>query len=143
MSLILGMIQFSAGLLLSVDRSELLIFYINCAGYDFLSLISVSEQLLLLLLLLLLLHNVEQESASAAKYLGVTITDDLSWSSHIDNTTMKAKQTLGFLKRNIRVHSQDLKSVTYKTLVRPQLEYTSTVSLRKHAHAIYNNISRL
>ena len=39
----------------------------------------------------------------------------------------KANQTFGFLKRNIRVHNKDLKSVAYKTLVRPQLEYASTV----------------
>ena len=76
-----------------------------------------------------ILHNVELESASAAKYLGVTIADDLSWSSHIDNTTKKANQNLGFLKRNIRVHNKDPKSVAYKTFVRSQLEYASTVSL--------------
>ena len=74
-----------------------------------------------------ILHNVELESASAAKYLGVTIADDLSWSPHIDNTTKKANQTLDFLKRNIRVHNKDLKSIAYKTLVRQQLEYASTV----------------
>ena len=74
-----------------------------------------------------ILHTVELESAPAVNYLGVTIADDLSWSPHIDNTTKKANQTLGFLKRNIRVHIKDLKSVAYKTLVRPQLEYASTV----------------
>ena len=74
-----------------------------------------------------ILHNVELESASAAKYLEITIADDLSWSSHIDNTTKKATQTLRYLKRNTRVHNKDLKSVAYKTLVRPQLEYASTV----------------
>ena len=68
-----------------------------------------------------ILHNVELENASAAKYLGVTIADDLSWSPHIDNTTKKANQTLGFLKRNIRVHNKDLNSVAHKTLVRQQL----------------------
>ena len=74
-----------------------------------------------------ILHNVELGSASAAKYLGVTINGDLSWYPHIDNTTKKANHTLGFLKRNIRVHNKDMKSVAYKTLVRPQLEYASTV----------------
>ena len=68
-----------------------------------------------------LLHNVELESVPAAKYLRVTIADDLSWSKHIDITTKKANQTLGFLKRKI------FKPVTYKTHVRPQLEYASTV----------------
>ena len=59
--------------------------------------------------------------------LGVTISDDLSWGPHINSITKKANQTLGFLIRNIMVHNKDLKSVAYKTLVRPQLEYASTV----------------
>ena len=66
------------------------------------------------------------DSVSSVKYLGVTISDELSWSTHIDNITKSENQTLGFLKRNFRVH-KDLKSVAYKTLVRPQLEYASTV----------------
>ena len=67
------------------------------------------------------------DSVSSVKYLGVTISDELSWSTHIDNITKSENQTLGFLKRNFRVHKKDLKSVAYKTLVRPQLEYASTV----------------
>ena len=39
----------------------------------------------------------------------------------------KANQTLGFLKRNIKVHNKNLKSIAYTTFVRPQLEYASTV----------------
>ena len=88
---------------------------------------------------LFLVHNVELESASAAKYLGVSVADDLSWSPHIDNTTKKANQTLGFLKRNIRVHNKDLKLVPYKTLVRPQLEYASTVWYPHH----YKDINKV
>ena len=33
----------------------------------------------------------------------------------------------GFLKRHIKVNNKDLKSTAYTTLVRPQLEYASTV----------------
>ena len=73
------------------------------------------------------LHDTMLDSLSSGKYLGVTISDYLSWSTHIDNITKSANQTLGFLKRNIRVHIKDLKSVAYKTLVRQQLEYASTV----------------
>ena len=43
--------------------------------------------------------------------------------SHTDYTAKKANQSLGFLKRNIRVRYKDLKSNAYKTL----LEYDSTV----------------
>ena len=64
-----------------------------------------------------ILHTIELESVSAAKYLlGITIADDLSWSPHIDITSKKANQTLGFLKRIIRVNNKDLKSIAYKLL---------------------------
>ena len=83
------------------------------------------------------LHNTELESVSAAKYLGVTILDDLIWGTHIDIVTKKANQTLGFLKRNIKVHNQNLKSTAYKTPIRPQLEYASTVWSQHTATDIY------
>ena len=56
-----------------------------------------------------ILHDTIHQTVPSAKYLGVTISDDLSWSPHIDLITKKANQTLGFLKRNIKVHNQDLK----------------------------------
>ena len=73
------------------------------------------------------LHGRVLESVPSAKYLGVAISEDLKWSERISNITKKALQTLGFLKRNIWVHNKDLKPTAYKTLVRPQLEYASTV----------------
>ena len=39
-----------------------------------------------------ILHNFEVESASAAKYLGVNIADDLTWSLNIDNITKKTTE---------------------------------------------------
>jgi len=38
-----------------------------------------------------------------------------------------ANNTLGFLRTNIKIHFESLKSSAYKVLVRPQLEYCSTV----------------
>ena len=73
------------------------------------------------------LHGCVLESVPAAKYLGVTISEDLKWTDHINDISKKATQTLGFLKRYIRVHNRDLKSTAFKTFVRPQLEYASTV----------------
>ena len=61
----------------------------------------------------------------------------LNWGTDIDNITKKANQTLGFLKRNIKVHNQDLKPTAYKTLIRPQLEYASTVWSTHTATDIY------
>ena len=62
-----------------------------------------------------------------AKYLGIWFSIDLQWNRHIDEITAKANRTLGFLKRNLRVNSSTLKAITYKGLVRPQVEYYSSV----------------
>ena len=62
-----------------------------------------------------------------AKYPGITILDDLDCDKHINNITNKANQSLGFLKRNLQVKNDKIKDHAYKALVRPKLEYTSTV----------------
>ena len=82
------------------------------------------------------LHNIKLGSTTSAKYLGVDISNDLSWTTHINRITKTANQTLGFLRRNIKVHSEKLKSTAYTTLVRPQLEYCSTVWSPHHITAI-------
>ena len=73
------------------------------------------------------LHGCVLDGVLSAKYLGVTISEDLKWTDHVNDIAKKANQTFGFLERNIRVHNRDLKSTAYKTLVRPQLEDASTV----------------
>ena len=73
------------------------------------------------------MHNQELESVDAAKYLGVTISKDLSWNSHISNITSTAYKTLGFVKRNVVTKNKDIKTMAYNSLVRPQVEYASAV----------------
>ena len=63
----------------------------------------------------------------SAKYLGVEISSEMNWDTHINNIVNKGKRNLGFLKRNIRLNSQDLKSKAYKVIVRPTLEYASVI----------------
>ena len=41
------------------------------------------------------------ENVDRIKYLGVTITNDLKWYTHINNICTKANRTLGFLRRNL------------------------------------------
>ena len=67
------------------------------------------------------------ENVESTKYLGVTITSDLKWNLYIRNVCSKANRTLGFLRRNLFSCPQDVKEAAYKTLVRPILEYGSTV----------------
>ena len=71
------------------------------------------------------IHNQKLALRTEAKYLGVTIGSDLSWSRHADNITKKANSTLGFLKTNIRSAPQAAKETAYKT-ARPIVEYAAT-----------------
>ena len=61
------------------------------------------------------------------KYLGVTISKDLKWNTHVSNVCTKANRTLGFLRRNLSSCPQDVKETAYKGLVRPILEDASPV----------------
>ena len=67
------------------------------------------------------------ENVDSIKYLGVTITHDLRWNTHISNTCTKANRTLDFLRRNLYQCPQDVKEAAYRGLVRPILEYGSCV----------------
>ena len=69
------------------------------------------------------LHQQRLEQVQSAKYLGITISDDLDWGQHISEISSKATKTLGFLRRNLAFALRHTKEVAYKTLVRPKLEY--------------------
>ena len=73
------------------------------------------------------LRGHQLEVVTDAKYLGVTISHDLRWDAHIRNVANTANRTLGFLKRNLRISSPKIKEMAYNSLVRPQLEYASSV----------------
>jgi hypothetical protein len=73
------------------------------------------------------LHGHTLESVPGSKYLGVHVNKDLSWNDHIQQTSAKASRSVGFLRRNLRGCPQDVKAQAYTTLVRPVLEYASTV----------------
>ena len=73
------------------------------------------------------LHGIQLESVPSAKYLGIDVSEDLSWSPHINRICKKANQTLGFLRRNLKIKNESVKAMAFKTLVRPQLEYASVV----------------
>ena len=65
------------------------------------------------------------EHVTTAKYLGVTITHDLSWNQHYITST--ASRTVEYLRRNLQITNPQLKATAYQTLVKSSLEYASTV----------------
>ena len=65
------------------------------------------------------LHGQKLEAVTETKYLGVTISDDGEWDTHITNTINSGNRLLGFLRRNLKVNSKAVKELAYKMLVRP------------------------
>ena len=73
------------------------------------------------------LFGTKLQDTESIKYLGVNITSDLRWNKQVDAVRSRANSKLGFLRRNVRVASTQLKSQLYSTVVRSGLEYASTV----------------
>lgn len=61
------------------------------------------------------------------KDLGITIDDKLKFQQHIHIQTKKANQRLGMINRTFTYMDKDMFLTLYKSLVRPHLEYGSTV----------------
>ena len=72
-------------------------------------------------------------------YLGVHITKDLTWNKHIHQITATANRTLAFVRRNLYSCPQHIKKSAYTTLVRPLLEYSSSV-WDPHTKTLVNKI---
>lgn len=73
------------------------------------------------------LDNHILQQVDSNPYLGVMISDDLQWKTHITKITKKANSTLGFLRRNLKYCPKDCKRLAYISLVRSTLEYGSCV----------------
>ena len=69
----------------------------------------------------------ELEEVMDAKYLGVTLSNDLEWSKHIATMTNKANSKLSFLRRNLKGCPEKLKQTAYFSLIRSFMEYGATV----------------
>ena len=73
------------------------------------------------------LCNTVLTSVADEKYLGVLISQDLSWTAHRNSIITKANQKLGFLRRNLRGCPEELKKLAYISIVRSSMEYASII----------------
>ena len=83
------------------------------------------------------IQNTSIQEVQQAKYLGVTINNKLSWSDHIKIISNKANSVVGFLCRNFSQCPTTTKSALNLSLVRPILEYATTVWAPYHHTDIY------
>lgn len=67
------------------------------------------------------------EQVSEFKYLGVTITNSLSWNKHISNTCAASFRKLCFLRHKLKKAPANVKLLAYTSIIRPRLEYACTV----------------
>ena len=67
------------------------------------------------------------QEVNSHTYLGIHLTNDLKWDTHINHAISKAKRVLGVVCRNLHPCTTKLKSTAYIALVRPHLEYCSSV----------------
>ena len=63
----------------------------------------------------------------SAKYFGVTVDHKLLRNEHINSICRKANGALAFLRRNMSGCSAQMKTRCYQSMVRPIMEYGSTV----------------
>ena len=73
------------------------------------------------------LEGTNLENVESIKYLGVTITSDLRWNTHVSNVCTKTNKTLGSLRKNLYSCPQEVKEAAYKGFVLPVLDYGSSV----------------
>ena len=88
----------------------------------------------------LVLGDLPLQRVDAFKYLGVLLSQDMSWSSHVQATCSKAKKVLGLLYWKFYGCSNTNTLIQlYISLVRPHLEYACPVwapHMAKDIHAI-------
>ena len=72
------------------------------------------------------IHDHALEVTNSAKYLGVHLDSKLSFNTHIDTISKKAKGTKAFFSRTLNHTSRKVKEAVYNTFIRPSVEFAGT-----------------
>ena len=84
-------------------------------------------------------YTLEGTVLESIKYLGVTISNDLKWNTHITNVCTKANRTLVYLRRNLYSCPLSVKEAANKGSV---LEYGSSV-LDPHTQCLHEELEKV
>lgn len=61
------------------------------------------------------------------RYLGVLISNTLTWSDHITHLVADASKKLGYIRRTLCLSPPTVRKIAYVTFVRTKLEYASSI----------------
>ena len=61
------------------------------------------------------LHGQIPAEETNKKYLRVTIADNMTWNTHIEQIVAKRNKKLDFLRRHLKINNPEIKSSAYKT----------------------------
>ena len=67
------------------------------------------------------------KTVSNTTYLGINISNDLKWATHIKEICSKASSRLGFIRRNLQHCPLTTRKNAYLALVRSSLEYGAAI----------------
>ena len=75
------------------------------------------------------MHDQQLEIVTETKYLGITISNNLSWNNHINNIVASTNQAQGMLRRNIKKAPQHTKTMAVNTLnkIKSRIQLSSAV----------------
>ena len=83
------------------------------------------------------MNDIHIQQVEHAKYLGIIIDKNLTWSEHVKKVVNKTNSVKGFLHRNLTKCPLPIKSSCYLSLVRPILEYTYNMPVQFTINAMY------
>ena len=72
-------------------------------------------------------QRINLEDSECERDLGIFVSSDLKWNIHVSNIASKANKVLGMLVKNFTCRDVDLWKQLYISLVRPHLEFASSV----------------
>ena len=76
----------------------------------------------------IVLDGTELKRVHSYKYLGITLTSNMSWSPHITDLCNKTRRLISLLYRRFHQHSSSSSLIKlYCSFIHPHLEYTSVV----------------
>ena len=89
------------------------------------------------------IQNKKVSQETSFKYLGVTLSSDLTWHNHIDNMITKINQRLGVLRRVKEFLDLETRCVLYTSLVLPLFDYGDTIWGDKNNSVLMNSLQVL